>query len=285
VKVAFHGQRGSYAEAAAAWMSAGADIATVACASFAAVVSAVTSGDCQAGVVRVATPDAGISEELVDLLRGNFVYFNREIRFHERYNLAGQADGSAERVRRVYAHPVIMNLCSGFLSRLGNTQLIARFDSAESLAELLRRGDPGEAIVCSDFAADIFGLRVLASGVENRTEGETRFMLISGELRIPDNGAREVATSALIEVRHEPGALVSALSTFKRRGVNLCGVHARPNRTGRDDFMALLEFDGCFDDPNVRAALDELEGFTSSVQVLGSYHRVEPPVPLPRFVL
>ncbi|MCG3182553.1 MAG: P-protein [Planctomycetes bacterium] len=276
MKIAFHGQRGSYSEAAAAWMYADQDIATVPCDTVQQVFDALADEQCQYGVVRVENSEWGTSFNILDLLRATRVYFSRDIRFHERYNLAGQKNASKGGVKRIYAHPAILNLCSTFLARQKNIELIARFDGAENLAALVQRSDKNEATVCGDFAASIFGLKVLEPSVENSVTGVTRFVALTKAKQLPPEDAADVRTSAMFELKHQPGALMSALAAFRQNEINLTQVFARPNRTNKWDYTVFVEFPGRFDQDNIRTALAELRQHTTYLQLIGSHDSVEP---------
>ncbi len=278
MKIAFQGQRGSYAEAAAAWMFADRDIATVPGQNPQAVVDAIMDGSCQYGVIRLETSDWGANYDLLGLLRATRVYYVRDIRFHERYNLVGQPSTHPENIRRIYAHPAILHMCSNYMSRLGGVEIIARYDSAETLAEMVRSGDRSVGIVCSDFAADIFGMRVLQTGVENTPEGKARFVALASQKEAPPPEVADVSTAILFELKHRPGALMEALACFKQHDINITAVLARPTRTSKWDYATYVEFAGRFDDERVRSALARLREHTTYLQLLGSFNSVEPKV-------
>jgi prephenate dehydratase len=280
VKIVFHGQRGSYAEAAAAWMFADQDIATTPSNTAQGVFDALADEQVQIGVVRVENSEWGTSFEVLDLVRATRVHFVREIRFHERYNIAGQAGASVESLKRIYAHPAILTQCSAFLSRLPGVEIIARYDSAESMAAIVQRGNKQEATVVSDFAASIFGLTVLKPGIENSVTGVTRFVALSKSKALPGDGTA-AATTVMFELKHQPGALMDALGAFRQHNINLTNVFARPNRVNKWDYTVLVEFNGRYDDENIRTALAELRKHTTYLQLIGSYDSVEPRLKTP----
>ena len=275
MKIAFHGQRGSYAEAAAAWMFADRDIATVPSNTAQGVFDALADEQVQYGVVRVENSERGMSYDILDLLRATRVYFAREIHFHERYNLAGQKDADGG-VKHVYAHPAILNMCSTYLSMQKDIEIIARYDSAESLAAMVQRGDATEATVCGDFAASIFGLKVLQPSIENSVTGVTRFIALTKDKQLPPDDAADVRTTVMFELKHQPGALMDALAAFRSNEINLTSVFARPNRTNKWDYTVFVEFPGRYEDTKIRTAMAELRKHTTYLQMVGSYDSVEP---------
>lgn len=276
MKIAFHGQRGSYAEAAAAWMYADRDIATVPSPTVQGVLDALLSGSVQLGVVRFETTEAGTNFELLDLLRHNRIYFNREIRFHERYNLAGPRGTARKGLKRVLAHPAILTLCSGYLSRQKDLDIIARYDSADVFLKAAGKAAGEEGVVCGDFAAGIYGLSVVEAGIENNAASVTRFVALGSQLAAPAGEPARISTALMFELKHEPGALMNALAAFARFGINLNVVTGRPNRSNRWDYTIYVEFAGRHSDEENVAALAELKQHTTYLQVLGSYDCSEP---------
>ncbi|MBX3473251.1 MAG: hypothetical protein KF754_02635 [Planctomycetes bacterium] len=276
MKIAFHGQRGSYAEAAAAWMYADRDIATVPSPTVQGVLDALLSGSVQLGVVRFETSEAGTNYDLLDMLRHNRIYFSREIRFHERYNLAGSRGSTRKGTRRVLAHPAILNLCSAYLSRQKNLDIIARYDSADAFMSVAAQEGGHDAVVCGDFAASIYGLSILEAGIENNAGSVTRFVSLGSQLLSPPGEPATVSTAVMFELKHEPGALMGALAAFKKFGINLNVVTGRPNRSSRWDYTTYVEFSGRHSDDENLNALAELKQHTNYLQVLGSYDCSEP---------
>lgn len=279
MKIAFHGQRGSYSEAAAAWMFANEDIATQPCDTLQGVFDALADEEVQYGVCRVENSEWGTSYPVLDLLRATRVYFTREIRFHEQYNLAGQAGAKPEGIKRIYTHPAIFNLCSGYLARLDGVEMLARFDGAENMASLVQRSDKTEATIVGDFAASIFGLRVLQPAIENSVTGVTRFVALSKEKKVPQADRGKCTTTLMFELKHKPGALMDSLAAFRKNDINLTSVFARPNRSNKWDYTVFVEFAGTYEDEKNRSALAELRTHTTYMQLIGSFDTVEPHVP------
>lgn len=276
MKIAFHGQRGSYAEAAAAWMYAHEDIATVPTGTAQGVLDALLSGGVQMGVVRFEMSEWGTNYDLLDMLRHNRIYFNREIRFHERYNLAGPRGSNRRGLKRVMAHPTILHLCSNYLGRQKNIEIMARYDSADLLASVATQSGGESAVVCGDFAASIYGLSVIEAGIENNPASVTRFVALGPQLLAPEGDSALVNTAIMFELKHEPGALMEALGAFKKYGINLNVVTGRPNRSSRWDYTIYVEFSGRHSDEDNLRALAELKQHTTYLQVLGSYDASEP---------
>ena len=77
-------------------------------------------------------------------------------------------------------------------------------------------------------AADRYGLRVLASRIEDHPDNKTRFLVI-GKQRVGPSGRDK--TSILVSCRNEPGALYRVLEPFHTNGISLSRIETRPSKT------------------------------------------------------
>ncbi|MDC1142600.1 prephenate dehydratase domain-containing protein [Planctomycetota bacterium] len=275
MKVAFQGLSGSYSEAAAASMFSTEDVHTISCPSQPEIIEKVKSGEVDFGVVRFKHGDKGVDFHTVEALSESGCFILRECTFHEHYNLVGHPEATADGIKRVYAHPTIMHICRKYLYSLEGVQIVAKYDSAESIADLIKRGDKSEASVTGDFAAMRYGLNVLKSGIEDSKLGVSRFVAISAEHQKPTT--EKIQTAVVFGLEHSAGSLFQALSVFKERGINIVGVVTQPQSNAK--YSILVEFEGHTDDENVNEALKALNNFTTFFTLLGSYDSMEPRIP------
>ena len=104
-------------------------------------------------------------------------------------------------------------------------EIVATYDTAGS-AKMIREGELREtAAIASERAAQVFGLTVLRSGIQDVVDNITRFLIVSREaipLGAPDK------TTVVFTLANEPGALFKALSVFALRGIDLAKLESRP---------------------------------------------------------
>ena len=65
----------------------------------------------------------------------------------------------------------------------------------------------------------------------------------------------------------------AGLNGFLRRGVSMTRIESRPSRKRKWHYVFFADLAGHAQDPNIAAALAELEGIASLFKVLGSYPR------------
>ena len=76
---------------------------------------------------------------------------------------------SVEGIRRVLSHPQGLIQCANFLSSLDGVEQVAFIDTAAAAQEVTRLGDPTQAAISSEEAAEVYGLEVLARASPIRT--------------------------------------------------------------------------------------------------------------------
>lgn len=145
-----------------------------------------------------------------------------------------------------------------------------------STAEAVRAAseNPGVAAVASILSAQHYGVPVQAKGIQDRDDNVTRFLVI-GKTSVRALGKGRDKTSLVISLKDEPGALEKALRAFGSRGINLSKIESRPSRKKAWDYFFFIDLIGHYDDEDVKAALQELEGHCPLIKWLGSYPDIE----------
>jgi chorismate mutase / prephenate dehydratase len=142
-------------------------------------------------------------------------------------------------------------------------------DSTAKAVELAR-DQAGVAAIASSLAAELYGVPVVASGIQDKADNTTRFLVIGKKSSEPLGGGRD-KSSYLFSVNDESGALQKALAPFSARSINLCKIESRPSRRRVWDYVFYVDIIGHHDDPAVREAVAELRTICPLVKWLGSY--------------
>src|SRR5437773_11057126 len=174
-------------------------------------------------------------------------------------------------IRRVYSKPQALAQCGNWLSKsLPHADL--KDVSSTAVAAQLAQQEPGAGAVASRQAAVKYGLRILFSDIEDYPHNETRFAVI-GHQEAPRSGTDK--TALMFKVPHNPGSLVEALDVFKSNKLNLTWIESFPAKTGKQEYIFFVDFEGHEDDPKVKRALQTLEKQCEQLAVLGSYPLAE----------
>lgn len=272
MKAAFQGEHGAYSEAALL-NHFGEDTQTVPCASFEAVFAAVADGTVDAGVLPIENSLAGSILDNYDLLLEHQLPIVGELSLNVRHCLLGKPGMRLEDVKVAYSHPQALAQSMPFLKRHG-IEARAAYDTAGSARELALRDEPGAAAIASARAGQIYGLTVLAEGIQTRSDNTTRFFVVQRERPA---GLRAEKASLVFAAPNAPGSLYRVLGAFERHGLNLTKIESRPTRDTPWEYHFYVDFEG----PGVQelnpASVDDMMAELSRslpfVRLLGTYPR------------
>ncbi len=128
------------------------------------------------------------------------------------------------------------------------------------------------AAIASARAAEIYGMEVITSEIEDNPNNFTRFFILSQQDSPPSGNDK---TSVVFSVKHRPGALYEFLKELAIRNINLTKLESRPTRQKPWDYNFYLDFEGHREDKASQEALEYLEETSLFVKVLGSYPKAK----------
>jgi arogenate/prephenate dehydratase len=265
MRIAFQGESGAYSEAAALRFSSHADV--IACESFDDVFRTVAAGRATHGILPVENSIGGSIHRNYDLLIEHDLPIVGEIELPIRHHLLALPGTPIERVQRIYSHPQALAQCERFLRELP-ARVHATYDTAGS-AKLIREQELADAAaIASERAAQVFGLEILRSDIQDYSDNITRFLLVS---RITEPDAPADKTTVVFSLANEPGALFKALSVFALRDIDLTKVESRPIRGRPWEYLFYVDIPINRQDLRCARALVHLAEFARSMRTLGSY--------------
>ena len=97
---------------------------------------------------------------------------------------------------------------------------------------------------------------------------ETRFAVIGHQATGKTGNDK---TAIMFRVPHNPGSLVEALDIFRQNKLNLTWIESFPAKTGKQEYMFFVDFEGHIEDPKVKKAINALQGHSIQLAVLGSF--------------
>jgi prephenate dehydratase len=266
MKIAIQGELGSFSHEAAEKMLPRSTV--VPCARSLDVFDRLKRGLVDGAVIPIENSLAGSVAEHFDLLLGRDVHIVREFRLRIVHNLIALPGTKLRDVRRIFSHPVALDQCRNLFARNSKLEREAFYDTAGSVKHVVEQGLRDAAGIASRRAAQVYGGKILRSGIEDDKKNFTRFFEIRrGQPRAARNADK---TSLAFGVKNIPGALFKALSVFSLRDISLSKIESRPMR-GRPweyvFFVDLLRGD----DRDSRNALRHLSEVAELVKVLGIY--------------
>lgn len=290
-RISFLGPPGTFSDDALRAAAGGAAYEPAPADSILDALLAVRSGDAALALVPFENSTEGSVRQTLDALAFEVggIAIVGEYDHSISHNLIALEELPLEAIEQVASHPQAAAQCARFLrERLPAARVVPAASTAEAVRGLTA-GGPRQAALGALAAADIYGARVLAEGIEDEGGNVTRFVWIAGagkdlagagQLGGAERGRREPratdrpwrTTLIFAELGEDhPGALVEALVEFSRRGVNLTRIESRPRRAGLGTYMFFVDLDGATGEPSVDEAVGALRSKADSVRVLGSY--------------
>ncbi|MBX3269071.1 MAG: prephenate dehydratase [Sandaracinaceae bacterium] len=234
------------------------------------VFDAVRTGSASYGVVPFENSTEGSVAGVIEGLLVGGLFIRREVVLPIEHCLMGRATSLLE-VERVYSHPQGLAQCREWLHRNVPRAQLVHTDSTAAAAREARRDTAGAAIG-STVAAELQGLDVLASRIQDHAGNETRFVMIGTERARPTGDDKTTIVFA-IKDEESRGALRRILALIDEAGVNMTRIESRPRRGAAWRYLFVVDVEGHADDPPVAAAIARLEERCEGVTVLGSYPR------------
>ena len=229
---------------------------------------AVSSGAVEFGVVPIENSTEGGVNQTVDELLNRELYIRGEIVLEIAQCLLGLGRGLSG-IQRVASHPQGLAQCRHWLAEhLPEAEQVAALSTSAAAREASL--DPSLAAIASALAAELNGLNVIQSSIQDSAENATRFVIIA---RSDAKSTGRDKTSLVFSTAHSRGALRQVLEIFDRSGINLSRIESRPAPGRRWEYVFLTDLEGHRQDEPVTRALFELEQQCSMVRVLGSYPR------------
>jgi prephenate dehydratase len=264
--VSFQGVAGAYSEEAVRQYF-GPETETVPCRTFSELFATVEQRGADYGMLPIENSLAGSVVQSYELLMEHDLRVRAEVILRVRHNLMAAPGTEMGDLRRCKSHPQALAQCEHYLARRG-LEAVPHFDTAGSARDLAENPESGTGVIAGALAAELYGLEVLDSGIEDLPFNYTRFFVLG--LDDPPRSQRS-KTSLIFTTRHQPGALYDSLGEFAKRNINLTKIESRPRRNRPWQYLFYLDFEGHWQDTACEAALMSLLRRSSFVKLLGSY--------------
>ncbi|MBZ5660716.1 MAG: prephenate dehydratase [Acidobacteriia bacterium] len=266
-RIAFQGERGAFSEEAAVKLL-GEDIQLVPRATFEAMYSSIQDGVADYILAPIENSLAGSVHRSYDLLIAGGLQIRAEVVIPIVHNLIGVPGAVFENITQVSSHPVALAQCERFFADHPAIKKITAEDTAGSVRQVMREGDPAKAAIASRRAAEVYGGKILREHLEDHPENYTRFLLLAASGEVAENADK---LSLVLHLAHKPGSLCQVLNAFAKRNLNLLKIESRPIPGTPWSYCFYLDLQASLKDANTRAALEELKGHADSVKILGCY--------------
>jgi prephenate dehydratase len=266
-QIVFQGQPGAYSDLAC--RQACPDLTPLPAETFEDAFASVRAGHAGLAMIPIENSVAGRVADIHHLMPHCGLHIIGEHFQRVNHHLLALPGTPLGDIKTVHSHIQALSQCRRLIRELGITPKV-HADTAGAAAEVAAWGRRDQAAIASRLAAEIHGLEILRSDIEDAEHNTTRFVILATEPRLPPEGQGPCITSFLFQVRNVPAALYKALGGFATNGVNMVKLESYVD-AGFNQAQFYAEVMGHPEQPPLRNAFEELAFFSHEVERLGVY--------------
>ncbi|PXV67452.1 prephenate dehydratase [Dysgonomonas alginatilytica] len=271
-KVAIQGGLGAYHGIAAENFFVGEEVEIVPCITFKDIFTSIKKDPNIIGIMAIENTIAGSLLQNYELLKTNKLPIAGEYKQRVSHCLAALPGQSIHDIKEVTSHPIALMQCVDFLETLPKVKVVEHEDTALAAKDIADKNLVGTAAICSTRAAEIYGLDILARGIETNKHNFTRFLIFGNRWIVDEIQKDEVLnkSSIVFTVPHSEGSLSQVLSVLSFYHVNLTKIQSLPiiGREWEYQFYVDIKFDNY---ERYQQSLTAIRPLISDLKILGDY--------------
>ena len=246
-----------------------AGVSIVECDTFEGLYKALEEGRADAAVMAIENTVSGGLLHNFELLRNNEVKVKGEVYIRIEQNLMALPGQTLQDIKEVRTHFMAINQTRPWFEKNAPwIRLTESEDTAKSAGEIAKSGEKGVGAVASALAAQLYGLNILAPGIETYKQNFTRFLILDPTLTVP----REQINKAILcfTLPHKPGSLAQILTILSFYEMNLTRIQSLPipGHEWQYFFYADIKFSNV---ERYLQALSAVRPLIEDLQILGEY--------------
>lgn len=253
------------------------EVETVPCDTFADMFDRLDTDPSLLGIVAIENTIAGALLQNHELLRRSNLTIVGEHKMRISHVLAAMPGQNIEDISEVSSHPMALMQCEQFLHRHPWIKMTEAFDTAGAAREISGNGRQGYAAICGKYAAELYGLGILAESIETNKRNFTRFLILADPLSasslLPAEDTLRKA-SVVFTLPHSQGALSKVLTILSFYDMNLSKIQSMPiiGREWEYRFYVDLTFDSY---ARYLKAIDAVRPLLTDFKSLGQYNECD----------
>ena len=224
------------------------------------------------GIMAIENTIAGGLLQNHDLLKVNKLQIAGEHKQRISHSLAALPGVSVNDIKEVMSHPMALMQCEEYLDTLPGVKIVEHEDTALAARDIKEKNMTTTAAICSPLAAKIYGLQILAEGIETNKRNFTRFLILAKDDMLKEvQKENNINKSSLVFILpHNEGSLSKVLSVLSFYDINLTRIQSLPI-VGRE-WEYQFYIDLTFSDYNrYKQSIDAIMPLISNLKVLGEY--------------
>jgi chorismate mutase/prephenate dehydratase len=268
IRVVYQGVEGAYSQAATNDFF-GKDVDSFHVATWRDAMDALREKKADYAVLPIENSTAGTVSQNLDLLSEYDCAIIGEEILKIDHALLGTEDADFESIKHVYSHPQALMQCAAFLREdMDGVETTQVANTAVAAKKVKEDNDPSEAAIAGSINAELYGLKVIRSAIQDEKDNETRFIIVSAK-KIFRRDAKNI--SICFTLPNEEGSLYQILTHFAFNGINMSRIESRPLKGSPWEYRFFVDFEGNLLDEGVINALVGLSCETGDLKILGNY--------------
>lgn len=269
-KISFQGDFGANSDTACRKMFP--NMEPLPCTTFEDALNAVETGEADLGMIPIENTLAGRVADIHHLLPQTQLFIVGEYFLPIHFQLMVLPGVKKQEIKTVHSHIHALGQCRKIIRNNGWKAVVAS-DTAGAAKFIKQMGDRSQAALAPKLAAELYGLDIIESDVEDAINNVTRFVVVSREdvRAVRKNKDDKIVTSFLFSVRNVPAALYKAMGGFATNGVNMTKLESYQINGSFSATQFFADIEGHPDDAMVGLALEELAFFSKKIRIVGVY--------------
>ncbi len=270
-RVLFQGEPGAYSEEAALRFF-GPGCRRTHTVTWEDIFLSLRNGDADYGVLPIENSSTGSIHQVYDLLAKYGAYVVGEQVIPVSHCLMAPKGASPDTIRLVCSHEQGLFQCEDFLKAHPEWTRRTMLNTAAAAKWVADSGNLTCAAIGSRTAAELYGLDILAEGINSNRENYTRFVIVSP---LPELREGRNKISAMFTLSHQSGTLHRIMTVFAVAGVNLMKLESRPIPGRSWEYQFFADFTGDLAAYGMDSILREMSQCSETLRILGNYRANE----------
>ena len=276
-RVTIQGIHGCYHDAAARNFFKDEEIETIPCETFPEMFNTLRNDASLYGIVAIENTIAGSILPNHELLRQSNLQIIGEYKMHISHVLAALPGDTLESITEVNSHPMALMQCEQFLQRHPHIKMVEKFDTAGSAREISEKHLAHHAAIRGKYAAELYGLNILAEDIQTIKRNFTRFLIVADPATASDGASsrpQRNKASIVFTLPHTQGSLSKVLTIFTFYDINLSKIQSLPilGREWEYRFYINLTFSNYM---RFKQSIDAVKPLINDFKILGEYDEFE----------
>ncbi|MEM9824047.1 MAG: prephenate dehydratase [Bacteroidota bacterium] len=271
-RIAIQGYPGAFHEIASNHYHRGMDTNIVPVDTFAQLVELVESGErVDRGLMAIENTIAGSLLGNYQLLNDSNLHITGEVFLRIQQNLLALPGQRVEELTEVHSHPIAIAQCRKFFKNYPQIKLIESLDTALSAKNIQQRQLQSTGAIASSLAAELYGMDILAAGIETNKKNITRFLVL--DRSVGKQTAEQLdKVSICFSVKHEVGSLHKVLGILVAHQANMTKVQSVPQPGSEWKYIFFIDFI-LEENSHLDFILKDLQNNTRALRILGRYSK------------